>query len=236
MSANRILILAALAGIFLSISGILFPIAIPSEPLSAGELAHMLQANRLACMIHAGTVLLSGVVFLPVLVQLAVRLYPLRPGTAIAGSSILGVAIFLQTVAVLLSLARWNKVVPLAASGNPEGLLLLDTLQMLWLAVDLPGTALFYVASTVLTVGLWSLDTKAAWSLGISTALFIGAFLASFISPGVGTALAAASIFMYGFSYMMLGYLTTRLPDDRWWPFDSIDEIRGLLQNTVNRR
>jgi hypothetical protein len=211
MSNRIILVLSVASGVLLVLAGILFPLAIPLEPRPPLLTAHLLAGRQTISFVYVGAVVLSNLLFSPLLVLLTIRLYRHRQGTAIIAGSLLAFALVLETIAVLVSLARWSWLIPTGAKGDPNVLLLFETFQTLWMMLDLPGALLFYVAGAIYAVGLWRMHPTAALLLAASAGFFVIAGAVSVASPAIGGALVAGSIVIYGIAYIALGQLTIEL-------------------------
>ncbi len=211
MSSRAIQVLSVLSGALLVLVGILFPLAIPLEPRAPLLVAYTLAARQTINYVYVGAVVLSNLLFSPLLVLLTIRLYRQRQGTAIIAGSFLGFALVLETVAVLISLSRWQWLIPVAAKGEPNVLLLFETFQTLWLMLDLPGALLFYVAGVIYAIGLWRLHQTTALLFTASAAFFVAAGAVSLVTPAIGGALLTGSIVVYGIAYIALGQLIIEL-------------------------
>ncbi|HEX2912465.1 MAG TPA: hypothetical protein VH186_16775 [Chloroflexia bacterium] len=210
MPKRVVMVLASLAGIFLAVAGILFPVVVFPQAANSIELARHLSNNQFLSLVYVGAILLSNLLIAPVLLLLSLRLYPLKPAIALSAGVVAGTALMLETVAVLLSLARWTWAIPSAAS-DPAAAKMFETLQSLWLFVDLPGAVLFYCAAVIYAAGVWKLHVFSAWSLAASTGLFLLGGLLTPLSALVGAITCAVSIIVYGLAYFALGDLTIAL-------------------------
>jgi len=202
--------LAILAGLFLAVAGVLFPLAVLPGGVTTQATAQYLAGSQGASLLYVAAVLLSNLLFLPVLVLLTIRLYFKRPGTAIGAGVMIALAILLETIAVLVSLARWSSI-PAAAGGDKTAISLFETIQALFLAIDLPGVLLFYAGAAIYALGLRRMHRPSAVILAVSIALLIAGGLLMAKSPAASTLLTAASIIVYGLGYMALGRLATIL-------------------------
>ncbi len=211
MSNRIILVMSVLSGLFLVLVGVLFPLAIPLEPRPPLLTAYLLNSRQAINFVYVMGVVLSNVLFSPLLVILTARLYRRRQATAIVAGSFMAFAIILETIAVLLSLARWSWVIPAAARDDPSALLAFDTFQLLWLMVDLPGAFLFYVAGAIYAIGLWRLHPTSSLLLSGSVVFFLAAGIVSIFSPAIGGAIVAGSIVTFGIAYIALGQLIIEL-------------------------
>ncbi len=210
--SNRIVITLSIAsGLLLALVGILFPLAIPLEPRLPLLLANALAARQTISYAYVGAVVLSNLLFSPLLVLLTIRLYRRLQATAIIAGSLLAFGIVLETIAVLISLARWSWLIPIGAKGDPNVLLLFETFQTLWMMLDLPGALLFYVAGAIYAVGLWRMHQTTAMLLAASVGFFLIAGAFSTIYPAIAGALLTGSIVIYGIAYISLGQLIIEL-------------------------
>ncbi len=211
MSNRIVLSLAVASGLLLALVGILFPLVVPLEPRPPLLTAYLLAGRQTISYVYVGAVVLSNIIFSPLLVLLTIRLYRHRQGTAIIGGSLLAFGILLETIAVLVSLARWSWLIPVGAKGEPNVLLLFETFQTLWMMLDLPGALLFYIAGAIYAVGLWRLHPTTAMLLAASGGFFLIAGAVSIAFPAIGGALVAGSIVIYGIAYMAIGQFVVEL-------------------------
>ncbi len=211
MSQRTVQVLSVLSGLTLALAGMLFPIANPLEPRAPLLLANALAARQAISYACVATLVLSNLLYSPLLILLTIRLYKHRQGTAILAGAFLGFAIVLETVAALISLARWVWIIPVAAKGEPNVLLLFQTFQMLWQMVALPGALLFYVAGIIYAIGLWRLHQTTAVLMTASVGFIAFAAVVSTVSPAVAGALVTGSIVIYGIAYIAVGQLIVEL-------------------------
>ncbi len=211
MSNRIVLALCVLSGALLALAGILFPLVVPLEPRPPLLTANLLAGRQTMSFVFVGALVLSNVAFSPLLALLTIRLYPRRQGTAIIAGSLMTFGIVLETIAVLMSLARWSWLIPSGAKGDPNVLLLFQTFQTLWMALDLPGALLYYVAGAIYAVGLWRLHPTAAMLLAASGGFILIAGAVSITYPAIGGALVTGSIVIYGMAYIALGQLIIEL-------------------------
>jgi hypothetical protein len=210
--SNRVIVaLSVLSGVLLVLAGMLFPLVVPLEPRPPLLTANLLAGRQMMSYVYVAAVVLSNLAFSPLLVLLTIRLYPKRPGPAIIAGSLLAFAILLETIAVLISLARWSWLIPVGAKGDPNVLLLFETFQVLWMALDLPGAFLFYVSGVIYAVVLWRMHPTAAMLLAASAGFFVAGGAVSIAYPAIGGALVAGSIVVYGIAYIALGQFIIEL-------------------------
>ena len=213
MSARLIVILAILAGFFLIIAGVTFLLWQPPSSATGSTIAMAahLAEQQTANLLYVVSVYLSGVLFLPVIVMLTIRLYSKRPNAAIVAGTLFGLGYTLEIVATLASLAQWAMAVPEAAQGDPLGIKLLQTLTLQYLAVDFSGVALVYVAAIIYAVALWRLHRAASLLLLSSTGLFVIGFAVFPLFPALSSMITAGSIVVYGLAYIALGQVAVNL-------------------------
>ncbi len=211
MSERIIQVMAISSGIVLSLAGILFPIANPFEPRAPLLLANALAGRQIISYTYVTMVVLSNTLFSPLLLLLTVRLYKYRLVTAIVAGSFLGIAFVLETVAALISLARWVWIIPVAAKGEPNVLLLFQTFQTLWQSIALLGALLLYLAGTIYALGLWRMHQSTAVLMTASVGFLALAAVVSAVSPAIAGAIVAGSIVIFGISYISLGQLIVEL-------------------------
>jgi hypothetical protein len=211
------MILAILAGFFLVIAGVTFLLWQPpsSTTGSTVALAAHLAEQQTANLLYVVSVFLSGVLFLPVILILTIRLNSKRPNAAIVAGTLFGLGYTLEIVATLASLAQWAIAVPEAAQGDPLGIKLLQTLTLQYLAVDFSGVGLVYVAAIIYAVALWRLHRAASSLLVASTCLFVIGFAVFPLFPSLSSMIIAGSIVVYGLAYITLGQVAVNLGRDQ---------------------
>jgi hypothetical protein len=217
MSARLIMILAILAGFFLIMAGVTFLLWQPpsSTTGSTVAMAAHLAEHQTANLLYVISVYLSGVLFLPALLMLTIRLYSKRPNAAIVAGMLFGLGYTLEMVATLASLAQWVVAVPEAAQGDPLGIKLFQTLTLQYLAVDFSGVGLVYVAAIIYAVALWRLHRAASSLLLTSTGLLVIGFATVPLFPSLSSIFIAGSILIYGLAYIALGQVAVELGRDQ---------------------
>ncbi len=217
MSARLIMVLAILAGFLLIIAGVTFLLWQPPSSATGSTIAMAahLAEQQTANLLYVVSVYLSGVLFLPVILTLTIRLYSKRPNAAIVAGTLFGLGYTLEIVATLASLAQWAMAVPEAARGDPLGIKLLQTLTLQYLAVDFSGVGLVYVAAIIYAVALWRLYRATSSLLLASTGLFVIGFAVFPLFPALSSTIIAGSIVVYGLAYITLGQVTVNLGRDQ---------------------
>lgn len=210
--SNRVVVVLSIAtGVLLVLAGVLFPLVVPLEPRPAFLTANLLAGRQMMSYVYVAAMVLSNLAFSPLLVLLTIRLYATRPGSAIIAGTLLAFGIVLETIAVLISLARWSWLIPTGAKGDPNVLLLFETFQILWMALDLPGAFLYYVSGVIYAIVLWRTHPTAAMLLAASAGFFVAGGALSIAYATIGGALVAGSIVVYGIAYIALGQLIIEL-------------------------
>jgi hypothetical protein len=169
MATNIIKILAFLAGSFLILSGMTFILWMPPGNIDKIQQAVYLAQHRMENMAYVFSVFMSSILFLPVIILLTVQYYKKRPVSSVLAGSTFALAVIFQTVATLSSLAKWTYAVPEAAKGDPLALKFLDSLQSLYLSIDIPGAILFYIAGIVYAFLFWYKNRVSSLLLIMST-------------------------------------------------------------------
>ncbi len=213
MSSRLVMILAVLAGFFLAIAGVTFLLWQPPSTAAASTVAAAahLSSHQTANLLYVISVFLSGVLFLPVILILSIRLYSKRPNAAIVAGGLFGLGTTLEIVATMASLSQWVFAVPEAAKGDPLGIKLYQTLNLQYLAVDFGGVGLIYVAAVIYAATLWRLHRASSILLLISIALLLVGFIAVPLVPSISSIITSGSIVLYGVAYVALGRATVRL-------------------------
>lgn len=208
MSARVTRYLALFAGLALIVAGVTVPVWMASADIGTIQAAQILYDNQVAHWLYVATVLVSCLLIVPVIVLLAVRLYPLRPALALIGGTTFLFGLALEATGTVSSLARFTGAVTGAMQAEPLWIAIYHSLTTLYLAVGFTGVALIYVAGIILAVALWPYHRLSAILLAVAVVTFIIAFfLPSFYSTiGLGV-----SIGILGLVYGALGYATADL-------------------------
>lgn len=207
MSSRLVTILAVLAGFFLAIAGMTFLIWQPPSDAASSivAIATYLSTHQMANFLYVISVLLSGVLFLPVILILTIRMYREHPNASIVASSLFGLGSILEITATMASLSQWAFAVPEAAQGDPLAIKLYQTLNVQYLAVDFTGVGLVYVAAVIYAAALWNIHRTSSMLLLVSIGLLLVGFAAMPLVPSIGPAITAGSIVVYGAAYIALG-------------------------------
>jgi hypothetical protein len=213
MINKSIKVLAILAGLSLVLAGMTFILWMPPPGLSIQQQALHLMSHKNESLIYLFSVYLSGILFTPIIILLTIKLFSQRAIASVAAASTFILAVILQTIATLASFSRWVFAIPELAKGDVSAGRIFETLQTLYLFIDIPGAILFYVAGIIYAVILWNLQRVASLLLTFSIIVFIlGGAITSFI-PQLSTILTGSSIIIYGIAYISIGDVTHRLFD-----------------------
>jgi hypothetical protein len=207
------MILSALAGFFLAMAGVTFLLWQPPSSAvgTVVAMATHLSDHQETNFLYVISVFLSVVLFLPIILILTIRLYPKRPNGAIIAGSFFVLGSILETVAMLASLSQWTFAVPDAATGDPFGIKIYQTLTLQYLAVDFSGVGLIYVAAVIYAVVLWKLHRASSVLLVSSTLLLLIGFAILPFLPSASSTISAGSIVVFGGAYVTLGHSAVRL-------------------------
>ncbi len=213
MSSRLLMLLAVLAGFFLATSGVTFLLWQPPSTVAGSTVAAAahLSDHRMANLLYVLSVFLSCVLFLPVILDLTIRLYSKRPNAAIVAGGLFGLGTALEIVATMASLSQWVFAVPEATKGDPLGITLYQTLNLQYLAVDFGGVVLIYGAGVIYATTLWRLHRASSMLLLTSTGLLLIGFIAVPLVPPISSVIMAGSIVVYGVAYVTLGRATVGL-------------------------
>jgi uncharacterized membrane protein len=143
--------------------------------------------------------------------MLTIQSYRKKPVISIISGSVFSLAIVLQTIATLSSLSRWGYAIPESLKGDQFAMKIFESLQSLYLAIDLPGAILFYIAAIIYAFVFWYKNRVTSLLLITSTVLLLFGGIMSSINPSLSLILSGGSIIIYGIAYITIGDLTHRL-------------------------
>ncbi|NPV09012.1 MAG: hypothetical protein HPY83_13745 [Anaerolineae bacterium] len=232
MSTRMTRYLALFAGLALIVAGLTVPVWMASPGIGDIQAAQILYDSQAFHWLYVITVIVSCVLIAPVIVLLAVRLYPLRPELSLVGASAFLLGLILEAAGSASSLARFGGAVTGAMEADPLWISIYHSLTSLYLAVDFAGVALIYVAGVLLALALWRHHLISSILLLLAAVVFVVAlFLPSFYS----TFTLAGSIVIFGLAYGALGYATADLDSREEALQETETEAAGLRSSTTSR-
>lgn len=161
----------------------------------------------------AGFALLYAFAFLPVAFVVTVRRYQVAPATSLIAACLAGLSSVLEIVNNLPVLASGVYRAGLADVPDDVSLRFLQTDAIRYLALDVAGFTLAYLALVVYSVLLWRSRRWPVYAVAASVALFAVNVPFLWFSPEAAVVLMAASILVLAVVVMTLGRIAVKHAD-----------------------
>jgi hypothetical protein len=191
-----LLVCASLSSLGILGCGVSYLVALPPVTpamLVAGSF-ESLAVGRGFGIVQSGTVLLYALALLPVVVALAIRQYRVHPFGIVLGGCIWVLSLVIEVFNTLPTLALRLYPAPLIAPPAAMLPYLRQTQWIRFLAFDVAGFTMGFVAALVFAVVFRRREPRLAWLAVGSVAVFLIHLPFLWISPVVAVALMGASI------------------------------------------
>ena len=212
MSKTVILFMVIGAGIFLSIAGVTFFLwQPPAELMQDIQLKAQYMNDRiLANFVYVFSVVLSCLLFIPVLICLIIRGNKHYPNTIVAGGTIILLGFLFDMIANLYSLSFWGAAIPESIKGEQFGFVLFKSIESAFLALDFCAVALVYGGAFIFGIGFRKEFKSTSIPMLLSVVFFFMAIISGFYSRTFSIVFMVASFIVYGIGIIGTGLIAIK--------------------------
>lgn len=205
--------LAICAGLLLIISTIASGIWQPpiGQAKTASFIAHYLQIHWVANITYIITLFFSSIIIIPVIINTTILLFKVRPNSAIIAGSFFCMGIMLQIIATLGTLSRWIHAIPQSMNNNTTGVMLFETLNTSYVAINFPALLLIYSAAAVWVISFWNIHRMLATWLAICLLIIVAGIPSLFVARGSFLYFVLGSVMAYAMAYIYFGRVSSKI-------------------------